>query len=381
MSQSSAPARPRQVTTATAFVIGGSLMLLLLVFDSLTRLQSLETRDEIIKVLGSPTGKGLGLSVEQALIGMRVGLSIAAVASAAAVVLGIFVLQRHRGALIGLSIAAVPLLLTAPFSGGFLGALVPAATAALWTRVGRDWFAGRTPVEPERPSRSSSDPSGSQAPSVPPTPVWTSTSPDRPIPHLPTDAPSANYPAPTQGFGQAPAAGWPAPQHHAAHAPAAADRMPVQVRVACWLTWVGSAVALFSFGAVAVVLLTDATRIVDTVVAQPTWDPKLAPREMVVPALWTGLSIMIIWAIAAIVLAFLTWRRHDWARYLLAISAGIALLLSFLAFPAGLVHGLACAVSLGALFSVPTRAWFRRDRQQTLPPQGPTGPPAGPAPW
>lgn len=379
MSQSSAPARPRQVTTATAFVIGGSLMLLLLVFDSLTRLNSLETRDEIIKVLGSPTGKGLGLSVEQALIGMRVGLSIAAVASAAAVVLGIFVLQRHRGALIGLSIAAVPLLLTAPFSGGFLGALVPAATAALWTRAGRDWFAGRTPVEPERPRRAPSDTSGPQAPAAPPAPVWTSTTPDRPTPHLPAEAPSANYPAPTQGFGQAPAAGWSAPQPYAAQA--VADRMPVQVRVACWLTWVGSAVALFSFGAVAVVLLTDATRIVDTVVAQPTWDEKLAPREMVVPALWTGLTIMIFWAIAAVVLAFLTWRRHDWARYLLAVSAGMALLLSFLAFPAGLVHGLACAVSLGALFSVPTRAWFRGDRQQALPPQGPAGPPAGPAPW
>lgn len=378
MSQSSAPARPRQVTTATAFVIGGSLMLLLLVFDSLMRLNSLETRDEIIKVLGSPTGKGLGLSVEQALVGMRVGLSIAAVAAAAATVLGIFVLQRHRGALIGLSIAAVPLLLTAPFSGGFLGALVPAATAALWTRAGRDWFAGRAPVEPERLRRTPSDTSG-QPPSEPPTPVWTSTTPERPTPHLPAQGSSSGYPAPTQGFGQAPAAGWPAPQQHPA--PAVADRMPMQVRLACWLTWVGSAVALFSFGAVAVVLLTDTTRIVDTVVAQPTWDPKLAPREMVVPALWTGLAIMICWALAAIVLAFLTWRRHDWARYLLAVSAGIALLLSFLAFPAGLVHGLACAVSLGALFSVPARAWFRAPRQQTLPPQGPAGPPAGPGPW
>ena len=46
-----------------------------------------------------------------------------------------------------------------------------------------------------------------------------------------------------------------------------------------------------------------------------------------------------------------TWRRHDWARWLLAFSAGFAFLLALAAFPVGMIHQLACALTIGGLFN------------------------------
>ena len=75
--------------------------------------------------------------------------------AAASAVLGFFVLQRHRGARIALSIIVVPILLanlvTAPLTGGLLGALIAAATVIMWTGPARDWFAGRPVRQPPVP--------------------------------------------------------------------------------------------------------------------------------------------------------------------------------------------------------------------------------------
>ena len=150
----SSAARPRQLTMAAGFVIGGSVFLLLTVFDSLTTLNSIETRDEITKMLNSPTGEGLGITMSQALAGMRVGLMVAGACAAAAAVLGIYVLKPNQGARLALSILAVPILLTAPLTGGITGALVVVAILMLWTGPARDWFAGR-PIR-ELPVRAAS---------------------------------------------------------------------------------------------------------------------------------------------------------------------------------------------------------------------------------
>ncbi len=112
---------------AAGFVIGGSVFLLLTVFDSLTNLNSVDMRDEITRMLNSPTGEGLGITMSQALTSMRVGLMVAGACAAAAAVLGIYVLKPNRGARLALSILAVPILLTAPLTGGITGALVVAA--------------------------------------------------------------------------------------------------------------------------------------------------------------------------------------------------------------------------------------------------------------
>jgi len=133
---------------AAAFVIGGSVFLMLTVFDSLTTLNSVDMRDEIARMLSSPTGEGLGITMGQALASMRVGLMVAGACAAATAVLGVYVLKPNRSARLALSILAVPILLTAPLTGGITGALVVVAILMLWTGPARDWFAGRPVREP-----------------------------------------------------------------------------------------------------------------------------------------------------------------------------------------------------------------------------------------
>ena len=95
--------------------------------------------------------------------------------------------------------------------------------------------------------------------------------------------------------------------------------------------------------------------------------------------LWLGSLLFLGWSVGAIVLAWFTWRRHNWARYLLAASAGAALLAGVFAFPFSLLHLAACAVTIAALFTAPTRAWFAGPTTGQWPPQGPPPPPAPPA--
>ena len=48
-------------------------------------------------------------------------------------------------------------------------------------------------------------------------------------------------------------------------------------------------------------------------------------RDLILPVLWVGCLMFLAWSVGALVLAWFTWRRHNWARYLLAASAGAAL--------------------------------------------------------
>ncbi len=137
MSDAQLPPRPRQLLLAAGVVIGGSAILLAAVFDALGNLESVDTRAQMQKVVTSSAGRDLGVTLDQALGAVRAALSVTAVCAAIAVVLGVFVLQRHRGARIALSVVAVPLLVTAPLVGGFLGALVAVATRDAVERPGR----------------------------------------------------------------------------------------------------------------------------------------------------------------------------------------------------------------------------------------------------
>ena len=86
---------------------------------------------------------------------MRVGLMVAAACAAATAVLGVYALQGSRSARLALSILAVPILLTAPLTGGLMAALVAAATMMLWSGPARDWYAGRPVRNLEPPARGS----------------------------------------------------------------------------------------------------------------------------------------------------------------------------------------------------------------------------------
>lgn len=406
MSDSEKSARPRQLTMAGGFVIGGSVLLVLSVFDTITGLRSVEMREEVTKVLSSPTGKGLGLSVGEALSVMRVGLMIAAACAAAAVVLGVYALQRNRAARVALSVLAVPILLTSPLSGGLLGALVAAAVLMLWSGQARDWFAGR-PIRELQPvgsrqsagqaSRGSSDTSSrgarGQAPppksrpeSNPASGQDTTHHPETPTASSLSTTGSSTDPVPTSGFGEraataapGPDTGW-LPPGHAQAAPV--TEMPPGVKIACIVTWVFSGFVALLYAVMLVVLVSAQDRVVEFVVASAEWRRADLEQDLLVPVLWVGCLLFLGWALGACLLAWFTWRRHNWARYLLVASAAVALVAGFFAFPLAVVHQLAAVVTIVALFSSPVREWFEPRTWPTGPPTGPpAGPPAGSQDW
>ncbi|MEO7351481.1 MAG: hypothetical protein ABIR34_02940, partial [Marmoricola sp.] len=87
------------------------------------------------------------------------------------------------------------------------------------------------------------------------------------------------------------------------------------------------------------------------------------------------------WAGGACVLAWFTWRRHNWARWLLAVSAGATLVAALFAFPIGLLHQAAAALTLAGLFSAAARSWFApQPWSPGAPPGNHQGPPQGPDP-
>lgn len=383
MSEPSTSARPRQLTMAGGFVIGGSVLLLLTVFDTFTSLQSVEMREEVTEVLSSPTGKGLGISVGEALSLMRGGLMVAAACAAAAAVLGVYALQRHRGARIALSVLAVPILLTAPLTGGLVGALVVVATVMLWSGPARDWFAGRPVRQPaERPVPSPA--TGALPPPQPPPapqPPASGQYPTGPADELQDgaqggaqgDAPAARIsttgtsttPAATSGFGERTLQQSQEPRQHHSHAgprtgSTAMDSsaVPRTVKVACALTWVFSGVVALLYAGVLIALAVAQDRIVDYFTRTPEWERANLEPGLLLPALWLGGLMFLGWAVGACVLAWFTWRRQNWARWLLVASAGTAVVVALFAFPFGLVHQIACVAVIVCLASASAKQWF-----------------------
>src|SRR4051794_7778302 len=376
----SGSARPRQLTLAGWFVVVASVMLVITVYSTIAGLNSVDTRDRVSEWLSTPTGEGLGLTVTDALSGLRVALMVTGLCAAASAVLGVFVLQRHRGARMALSVVVVPILvanlMTAPLTGGLLGALIAAATVVLWTGPARDWFAGR-PVRQPAVSERREPP---QVPATPPAP----TEPPATSVDLSTQQPS-RVPAATPGFGERPAhqsalppEQWAAPTGPPIgwQEPAPTFAVPGFVKAACVLTWAFSGLVAMVYVVMLFVLVVAKDEIVDYVTGLPEWQQSNIQPDLLMPVLWLGSLMFLAWSVGALVLAWFTWRRHNWARYLLAASAGAAFLAGLFAFPVSLLHLLACAVTIAGLFTARARAWFAMPTRGYWPPQGPhQGPP------
>ncbi len=151
--------------------------------------------------------------------------------------------------------------------------------------------------------------------------------------------------------------------------------VPVPVKIACVLTWVFSGLVALTYAGVLVALIAAKDQIVDYVVDSPEWKQANLPQDLLVPALWLAVLLFLGWALGACVLAWFTWRRHNWARWLLATSAAAAFVVGFLAFPAGLLHSLAAVLTIVGLFLSNSRAWFEQGTRNTW-----QGPPSGPPP-
>ena len=354
MSSDAPGPRPRQVTLGGWGVAVASAMLVVAVFDRMTALQSVDTRESLTKALTTGAAEGLGITVDDALSIMRVALYVAGTAAAVTAILGLFVLQRHAAARVALTLAAVPVVLTTPFAGGVLGLVVGAGTALLWSRPARDWFAGRAPSQPALPVAHRPEPERER--------VHVAPSHSAPPSH---DAWTPPPPPPTPGWGQQPTApAWPAPVQAAA---LRAGEVPRPVRIACALTWVFGLMTGVLYALVGLGVLADRDGVLDLLRDNPTVrDSNLSDDQLVVLIVVVS-ALIALWCLAACLLAFLTWRRHAWARILLMVSTGVALALELAAFPFSLLHLVASVTALRMLLVAPTRAWFR----------GPGGPPPG----
>jgi len=393
MSSTAPGPRPREVTIGGWAIPVASAVLVVAVFDRMAGLRSVATRDALTKALTSGWAEGLGISVDDAITLIRAALFVSGTAAAITGILGIFVLQRHASARIALTVAAVPVVLTAPVVGGLLGVVIGVSTGLLWTRPARDWFAGR-PATPRQPAR----PALTETPLASGWPSYERPGGDAMPP------PPPGPPPPTPGWGQPPVAGqpgpptypapyqapYPAPYPHQAYArgsdPVLAGRMPAQVRIACILTWVFGLLTGGVYLVLILVVAVDRGEVISLLRDNASIQDTSLTDSQLVGVVIAMSAVVLVWCLAASLLAFFTWRRQVWAWILLLVSIGVAGLFELFALPFSLLHLAACVTAFVLLLTAPVRAWIRggagpRHQPPTWPGSTPGGPPGQATDW
>lgn len=353
-------ARPRRVTVAGVMAAAACALLVVTLFDSMARVRSAEMRDTVDAFLRQPPGAGLQLGVDGVLDLLRAVVLVSGALAAAGAVLAVYTLRRHRGARIGLTVVAVLLLFLATFVAGLLPIVVAVAATMLWSREARDWFDGRAP-----------GPAGGDAGAGATSAGLSAWQPDRPVPPPPAVRP---YAAPSS---TGPSAAWPPP----AGAPVQRDRRPVTVTVAAWLTWVFSALTVFAFSLVVLVILAARDELLAALQRDPAITGLNLTSRQILAVLWVFSAVAIFWSLAAIALAVLAYRRVNAGRVGLVVSAAVsgAVGLSFIG--VGWLHAAAAFVTLGLLVGGSANRWYSlRDGWRPPGPPGPPGPPRPPAP-
>jgi hypothetical protein len=318
------PTRPRQVTLAAWMIMAGSVVVVAMVFDRIAGLHTMETRESIEKFLAEPPGDDLGVGVQGVISLLRTLSMVAAGCATAAAILGYQVLRRSRSARLALTVLAVPLFLTGMVTGGFVSSVVAASAAMLWLQPARDWFNGV--------SRPVAAPASTRSVAPPPT--------STPVPGV---APEA----------------WPAP-------PTSGPRArPVAVVWACVLTWVFGALTAMAMTASAIAIAVDTHLLLDEVHRQnPDLREQGISDGVLAAATYVMAGLIVLWCLAAIVVAVLVWRRVGWARIVLLVSAAACVGLSLLGSVLGaflLVFPLVAGVATVALLvRTDARPWFDR---------------------
>ncbi|MDF1605116.1 hypothetical protein [Nocardioides sp. YIM 152315] len=324
----SAPTRPRQVTLAGWLLMVGSALVVVLVYQRVGSLHSLETQAAVDRFLAEPPGSDLGISDDTAIAVMRALAMVTGGCAAAAGVLGYQVLRRSRGARLAVTVLAVPLFFAGLVTGGFLSSLVAASAAILWLQPSRSWFDGRTP--PERPAA----PVAGSAPPAESHPV---------------------HPAQSQ------------------HAQPAHPLQPTRPRAVVWsgvLTWISTSVTVLALVVSAVVLAVWPDRMLDEVHRD---NPELVEQgisdDLLIGATYLLIAGVVLWCASAAALAVLVLRGAEWARIVLIISAATAAALCLLGTLMGAVllvlPLVASALCIRLLVRTDTRAWCAPRRGDT----------------
>jgi hypothetical protein len=323
--------RPGQATFAGWLIIGGSVVLVIAAWQRIAGLHTLEVQDELRKVISEPPVDGSGLTVSVLSDAIRILAMVAAGAATASAILGFQALRRSTSARLALTCLAPLVVIGGLATAGFLAPMVAAGVAMLWVQPTRDWFRGtaaRTPTA-----------------SVTPTPA--------PPTRAPAPPPQVQAPPPqVLPYGVPPAAARPA--------------RPPAVLAACVVTWVCTALVagIMLLAEVAIVLMPDDS--FDDMVKQAEKSgPSVADlsRGEIIAATTVLAVALVVWCIAAAVLAVLTVRRVLWAWIALIVSAaaaGLLLLAMSLAAPYLVVLVAAAAVTCSLLLRPDARAWIRR---------------------
>ncbi len=388
----SAP-RPNQVTILGVFSIIASLLLIVIVYDALGQVGSVDTRRQIENYLGTGGGTGLSITVDQFTEVLRVLALATGALAAAACVLAVFVLLRHNGARIGLTVVAV-LLLPSALLIGVLPVGLAVAAGMLWSPRVKGWFGSSTGSPASSTSVFHVSDSNAQPPDEAATPPENPTPAPVPPPSAPPTGPPTGPPPPppppaASPYGQAPPAfpgppaypppGLPAAVPPPGYGPAgqpmpssgARRARPGTVLAAALITWISAGLTLA--GSVSALLAVAVAR--STVIDQIESTPQFKDQVSISAAdLVTGLigffAIVAFWSLAAVILAIFVFRGANWARVLLAISAGVAGLLSLALITSvvSLIFLVASVTALVLLFASSSNDYFRRrGNEQNLP--------------
>lgn len=369
------PARPRQVTVAGVMAASGCGLLVLSLFDAMATIRSADMRDRIAQFLSTPPGSGLGLDTASVVDLLRGVVLLSGALAAAGVVLSIFALQRHRGARVGLSVAAGLMLVSATFVSGILPVVVAVAAMMMWGRDARDWFNGRpAQARPGRGSATRDDPS--TGPPPPGMAAWQPGSGEPGPDAGPEPGPAAGPPAAAYPYGALPPQLGPPPGYPTGYPTHDGRRLgsrPAQVTVAVVLTWVFSSLVVLGFTMVVLTLLVQRDQLLEEIRKNATLADAGFSSRQILGFLWVLSAVSIFWALAAMALAVLVFRRVGLARVLLLVSAALAGVAGLVAVPVGWVHAVVAFACVVLLSLRSTREWFAGER----PPAAPGSPPAG----
>ena len=148
---------------------------------------------------------------------------------------------------------------------------------------------------------------------------------------------------------------------------AAPPRRPAVVTWACVLAWVGTAVTVIAMIASGIVLAIEPDRMLDEVHRD---NPDLAAQgisdDLLITATYLMIAGIIVWCVAAAVLAVLAARGLDWARIVLIVSACLSGAVCLVAVVVGavvLVLPLFVSAMCAVLLLRPeARSWFAQRR-------------------
>ncbi len=301
-------------------IMVGSAFAVLLVFDRLSGLHTLEKQEAINNFLSTPPGSDLGVGTDFVVTAIRTLGMVTAGCATAAGILGFQVLRRSRSARTAVTVLAVPIFFAGMVTGGFITSVVAASAAILWLQPARSWFNGEPPPERRTAPAPAPAPASASAPNPAPTPLV-----------------------------------------------AGSAARPPAVLWACVLTWICTAFVTVGLGASAVALAVSPDLMLDQLHKD---NPELAAQgasdDLLLVVTYVMIAGLVLWCVSAAGLAVLVLRGVDWARIVLIVSAATCAALCLIGSAVGafvlVLPLIASGVVVAMLARADTRPWF--DRRQ-----------------